>query len=247
MASGADIIALQEVYAPTQQAQLAKLLHDAYPHCAYSPTRCLRPFGAALMIFSKYPLVATRHILFDQVPFDEQICVDKGMIIASVDIPQLGALTIANTHHTSGGALWNPEGGLAKRVRSRQYEQLFGVLDAHGGVNRLALGDFNAGPEATYDNYAELIAGKYADAWTMKNGDASRPTWDVKNILNAHGPHQRTSSQRLDHILPHQELLRRVSISRAQLMFSEPVVPLADGRKVTVSDHYGVMVELQIV
>src|SRR5512133_2209836 len=105
LALDADLIALQEVYDPRHQQSLMGDLGGAYPFYAVAPTRRFRPFGAALMLFSKYPLIDPQYLLFTRVPLDEQLFVDKGMIVTSVDAGPFGRLALANVHNTSGGAL----------------------------------------------------------------------------------------------------------------------------------------------
>jgi len=244
LSTGADIIALQEVYDRDQQAQLVKDLAGVYPHCAVSPTRPFRPLGAALMLFSKFPLMDVEYILFKRLSLDERIFVDKGMIVATIEAGAFGALRIANTHCTSGGALHHPEGSYTSRARNRQYRQIFDTLDRDRAVMRLAVGDFNAGPIVLPGNYRELLSRGYTDVWVARHNDASAPTWDPKNELNAHGPHRLTSAQRMDHILFHDGENRPTKVKNAQIVLSEPCVEVPAG-KVTISDHYALMAELE--
>lgn len=243
---GADIIALQEVYDRRHQEGLSAALSAEYPYQAVSPTRAFRPLGSALMLFSKHPIESVEHPRFSHIPFDEQLFVDKGMIIANVRVAGLGTVRLANAHHTSGGALWHPEGWLAKRARRRQYEELFEILNGDRADHRLALGDFNAGPEATTENYLHLLSYGYADAWSLCRGQGSRPTWEACNPLNVRGPHCRTSSQRLDHVLLGPSMTEAVRVAAADVVFNEPQVELPDGRRVTISDHYGLSIDLEL-
>ena len=244
LSSGADIIALQEVYDRDQQAQLVKDLASAYPHHAVSPTRPFRPLGAALMLFSKFPLMDIEYILFKKFPLDERIFVDKGMIVATIEAGAFGPVRIANTHCTSGGALHHPERSYTSRARNRQYRQIFDTLDRDRGMMRLAVGDFNAGPVVLPENYRELLSRGYTDVWAACHGEASAPTWDPKNELNAHGPHRLTSAQRMDHILFHDGADSAIKVRNAQIVLSEPCVDVPAG-KVTISDHYALMAELE--
>jgi len=244
LSTGADIIALQEVYDRDQQAQLIKDLAGIYPHQAVSPTRFFRPLGAALMLFSKFPLMDVEYILFKRFPLDERIFVDKGMIVATIEAGAFGPVRIANTHCTSGGALHHPEGYYTSRARNRQYRQIFDTLDRDRGMMRLAIGDFNAGPVVLPENYRELLSRGYTDVWVACHNDASAPTWDPKNELNAHGPHRSTSAQRMDHVLFHDGTGGAIKVKNAQIVLSKPCVDVPTG-KVTISDHYGLMTELE--
>jgi len=243
LASGADIIALQEIYDRDQQARLVHELAAAYPYCEFSPTRPWHRLGAALMIFSKFSITEAQYILFKDVPFDERIFVDKGMILVTIKAGPFGTIKLANTHCTSGGAIHNPEGNFTNHARSKQYRQVFDVLDRDRSVARFAVGDFNAGPEASAENYRELQSHGYTSAWTACH-QLSAPTWDPKNELNAHGPHRATSAQRMDHILFHNGEHGAIKTIKAQIVLSEPCVEVPAG-KVTISDHYGLVAELE--
>jgi endonuclease/exonuclease/phosphatase family metal-dependent hydrolase len=244
LSSGADIIALQEVYDRKHQARLADDLKAAYPHHAVSPIRPWRPLGAALMLLSKFPIAETQFIMFKDVPPDERLFVDKGMIVATVDAGSFGPIVISNSHHTSGGMLHHPEGAYTSRARSRQYRQLFDVLDRDASADRFAVGDFNCGPEALPKNYQELLSSGYTDAWAACH-NASAPTWDPKNELNAHGPHRLTSAQRMDHILFRAGARRSITVKDVKIIFNDPCVSVSGGRKVTISDHYGLAADLE--
>jgi endonuclease/exonuclease/phosphatase family metal-dependent hydrolase len=243
LATGADIIALQEIYECDQQARLAQELAAIYPYCKFSPTRPWHRLGAALMIFSKYPIIVTQHILFQDVPLDERLFVDKGMILATIDAGAFGTIKLVNTHCTSGGAIHNPEGNFTNHARSKQYQQVFNALNRDRSLARFAIGDFNAGPEAAKENYRELQSHGYTSAWNACH-ETSAPTWDPKNELNAHGPHRATSAQRMDHILFHDGENGAIKVKNAQIILSEPCVTVPTG-KVTISDHYGLMTDLE--
>jgi endonuclease/exonuclease/phosphatase family metal-dependent hydrolase len=178
------------------------------------------------------------------MPLDERIFVDKGMVVATIDAGAFGPMRIANTHCTSGGALHHPEGSFTSHARNRQYRQIFDTLDRDGGMTRLAIGDFNADPVVLPENYRELLSRGYTDAWAACHGNMSAPTWDPKNELNAHGPHQLTSAQRMDHILFRDGADGTIKVKNAQIVLSDRCVEVPAG-KVTISDHYGLMAELE--
>lgn len=247
LASDADIIALQEVYDPAHQARLANNLRAAYPYQAAWTESRWRRLRSGLMLFSKYPITGAVGHRFHKLPWDEGLFVEKGMLVATVDAGALGRICLANCHHTSGGALWNPEGWYTDRARRHQYRQLFETIDRSEHGQRIALGDFNCGPEATDGNYQELLARGYADAWAACHGNRSEPTWDPANPLNAAGPHRKTSAQRLDHILLNNGLLRSVKVTGARIALNEPRVVTPGGGLVTLSDHYGLAVDLEAV
>jgi endonuclease/exonuclease/phosphatase family metal-dependent hydrolase len=244
LSSGADIIALQEVYDPEHRVGLIAALEPAYPYRAVWPERSWGRMHSGLMLFSKYPIITARPHWFRDIPLDERLAVEKGMLIAEIEAKPFGHISVANCHHTSGGALWDPEGHFTDGYRRRQYRQLFDALDAGASIRRLAMGDFNSGPEVAGGSFQELGASGYADAWAEKNGSQSMPTWEPSNSLNSAGPHRKFSAQRLDHILLSPELAANSIVADARIIFSDPAVQVPGRGSFTLSDHYGLFVEL---
>jgi endonuclease/exonuclease/phosphatase family metal-dependent hydrolase len=243
--SGADIIALQEVYDAEHQSALVAAMAPDYPYSAVWSKRRFGRMCSGLMLFSKYPIASFEPHHFRDLPWDESFFVHKGILIAEIEAKAFGRICVANCHHTSGGALWNPEGRFAERIRSRQYQQLFSVLEATSADKRLAMGDFNCGPEATSGSYRELVANGYIDAWAEKNSGSSCPTWDSSNPLNAGGPHRKSLSQRLDHVLMNPVLAASFKVAEARIVLHEPAVEVPGAGRFTISDHYGLLVELE--
>lgn len=242
----ADIVALQEVFDDEHQQHLSKTLAAAYPFQSSWTQRRYGRMHSGLMIFSKYPIVSSGGRRFRHVPWDEDIFVEKGMLFATIDAGPFGRLALANCHHTSGGAIRNPEGAFTDDARRRQYQDLFVSLGSVPVEKRLALGDFNSGPEATDTSYRELVSGGYADAWAICHGRESAPTWHPGNPLNARGPHRKYAAQRLDHILANDTFLRESPPVDARVVFSELSVEVPGGL-VSISDHYGLAVEFELL
>jgi len=244
LSSGADIIALQEVYDLEHRVGLIAALEPAYPYRAVWSERSWGRMHSGLMLFSKFPIALAQPHRFTSLPLDERLGVEKGMLLAEIEAGSFGRLCVANCHHTSGGALWDPEGRFTDGFRSRQYKQLFAALDLALPARRLAMGDFNSGPEVAGGSYQELEASGYTDAWVKKNGDRSQPTWDPANPLNSAGPHRKFSAQRLDHVLLSPELAASSAVAQARIVFDEPTVEVPGRGRFTLSDHYGLFVEL---
>jgi endonuclease/exonuclease/phosphatase family metal-dependent hydrolase len=242
---GADIIALQEVFDDGHQRLLSASLSEAYPFQGSWTERKRGCFHSGLMLFSKYPILDSSGRRFSFVPWDERLFVEKGILTATVDAGPFGMIAIANCHHTSGGAIRSPEGEFTDEARRRQYRELFAALDASPAEKRIALGDFNSGPEATGKSYRELVSGGYADAWAICHGQKSAPTWHPDNLLNVRGPHRKYAAQRLDHILANDSFLRAAPPVDARIVFDEPMVAVPDGH-VSISDHYGLSAEFEL-
>ncbi len=70
-------------------------------------------------------------------------------------------------------------------------------------------------------------------------------TWDPENVLNKGGVHGHCPPQRVDHVfLPVGESsFGRVTL--CDVVFSEKIVTLPSGTMCSLSDHYGVVVEVE--
>ncbi len=242
----ADIVALQEVYDAEHQMALSESLGMAYPFQSSWTERRYGRLGSGLMLFSRYPILDSHGHHFEDMPFDERLFVEKGIMIALIDAGAFGHLAVANCHHTSGGAVWDPEGSFTDQTRRRQYRQLFETLKNARTEKRVALGDFNSGPEATGGSYRELVSNGYADAWALCHGEKSVPTWNPENPLNAGGPHRKYAAQRLDHVLANGSFLDSALPVSARIVFSDPAVSVPGKGKVSISDHCGVAVDFEL-
>lgn len=242
----ADILALQEVFDAEHQRLLSEALRAAYPYQdAWTESRRGK-MRSGLMFFSRYPILETRGMRFRNVPWDERLFVEKGIMLSTVDAGPFGLLSIANSHHTSGGAIWDPEGIFTDAVRSRQFRQLFRALDSSPARKRIALGDFNSGPEATRRSYGELLSAGYADTWAICHGEKSEPTWSPHNPLNSRGPHRKYAAQRLDHVLANDSFLSASPPVGARIVLAEPAVSVPGKGRFSISDHYGLSVDFEL-
>jgi len=66
-------------------------------------------------------------------------------------------------------------------------------------------------------------------------------TWDAKNSLNRRGHYKESPSQRIDHIFVSPEF----DFQKPILKFTTPQV-LDHGKKITLSDHYGVQATVSL-
>ena len=97
----------------------------------------------------------------------------------------------------------------------------------------------NAGLGVSEGNYMAFERGGYVDAYRA-SGAGERATWEPTNRLNASGPHRACPPQRIDHVF-----VRGPAVAGAGVVLDEEIVEVAGGTRVTLSDHYGVMVELK--
>ncbi|HEX2313913.1 MAG TPA: poly(A) polymerase [Thermomonospora sp.] len=216
-AADADVIALQEVEA----GLLAMLLRAPWVREAY--TLGTDPASrdvddSGLLLLSRLPVrEAARCVLGPH----------KAVAAITVEAAA-GPVVVAVTHLTSD----HTEGGAARRAA--EHARLAELLAAVDG-DAVVLGDFNDGGDAP------VRALGVRDAWSEVHGpDDDTPTFDPgANPLAAVSSLSGRAS-RLDRVLLHGSGLRA---ARAALLGDTPATP--DG--LFLSDHYGVLVDLEPV
>ena len=236
----ADILLLQEVFGKVQRLQLAAVLADLYPYSACSERTPPFGLGDGLLLLSRYPVERQCVFSFRRCFLEERVIGGIGFQSASVLIPEFGALDVFNVHLTAGGAMHTPHFRRAERLRANQIAELVQVAATSRPCHLLG-GDFNAGPEISPANYQQLIAAGYMDCFS-ENSERPNFTWDVRNPLNANGPHRHCPSQRMDHVFLSSSAKDKLAVTRAEIMLDKPRVQLATGETCTVSDHYAVRV-----
>ncbi|HVG24234.1 MAG TPA: endonuclease/exonuclease/phosphatase family protein [Thermoanaerobaculia bacterium] len=221
--TGADVIVLQEVYDGRSRAAIAA----AFPHVSL-PARTTRRLALqnGLMVASRQPLRTAFH-RFRAGTLEERLFDRKGF-----SVTELQSLTIVNFHTTAGGLRRHPEDPLVERIRGRQIDEMLRVLDSAAAC--VLAGDLNAGPGVSETNYRQLERAGFVDAWALHHPGSDGATWDPANPLNAGGPHQTSPPQRCDHIF----LRGPVTALSSEIVLTEPIVDTG-GRRVTLSDHYG--------
>eukprot|EP00038_Savillea_parva_P013040 m.208580 g.208580 ORF g.208580 m.208580 type:complete len:317 (+) comp24181_c0_seq1:109-1059(+) len=244
-----DLIALQEVYEPAHWDAIRDAMMHTHPHTARrEPKKNKLKFHNGLALLSRHEIGDVKFKKFKKnIPLEEALA-DKGFLCATVDMPALcgGRLPIkvVNMHLTAGGT--EPDNATANRVRALQ------VAECAEEAPDLVIGDLNAGPEASPDNYEYALSLGFACGYRESGGcdfDAGGHTWDPLNPLNANGVHGHMPPERIDHVLRRASggPLLTARATRAEVLFREPIVPLLHGphagKTVTISDHYGLMVE----
>lgn len=106
----------------------------------------------------------------------------------------------------------------------------------HGGKNQLIVSSNGKAAEST-----EL--GTTTNTTGSSNTDDTC-TWDPNNYLNKIGPHAECPGQRCDHVIIPQKQMKNWTVSDARLLFQEPIVPLRNNIMCTLSDHYGLYVQI---
>jgi len=244
--TGADILALQEVYRRDYKEGLAEALAADYPH-VYIPPRPPSPLlDSGLMMVSKHPLRDFTLLRFKTGTPEERWLSYRGWLNGCVETPDVGTLRLLNYHTTAGGLFRDPESDVQNNRRRTQIDEILAdAAETPDGETLVLLGDLNAGPPASMENYRQVLGAGFIDTYAP-NGDRAGEgyvTWDSQQPLNAKGPHSFQKAQRIDQIF-----IRRADAASLSLAESQCVLHAADVATkkgdVTVSDHYGVLAEL---
>jgi endonuclease/exonuclease/phosphatase family metal-dependent hydrolase len=244
-----DVIAFQEVFADRDLDRLRSELGGEFPYYAASRDYVRAPrirSHSGLCIFSRYPLGDQHHEVYREAALDEWLFVGKGVLRATIDSP-LGPISLATTHLMSGGLFRNPAAPHLVNTRQGQIEQLANAGHASPHAIRLVVGDMNAGPEISAQNYERMCELGYIDCWKLHPGTEPRfkeVTWELANPLTGRELHKTDAPQRIDHVFVNEQALEHVTIRKAIVVLHEPRVPTPAGF-VTVSDHYGLLVEIE--
>jgi endonuclease/exonuclease/phosphatase family metal-dependent hydrolase len=241
----ADIVALQEVYKQEHRELILAALHDVFPHYLYRRNRRNLGFENGLMTLSKVP-IAGALTLFRDATVDERLLDNKGVLSCRMNLGGDASLTVLNLHTTAGSAFLHPEAPRVDRIRSRQITQVLAQAAAEGGVTILA-GDLNAGPGVSDENFRQVLEAGYESAFDLLHPQDERVTWDPANRLNREGPHRSSPPQRIDHVFVRKTdlALARIRLVASEICCNEEIVFTGQGEKVTVSDHFGLQVDLE--
>jgi len=239
--SGADIVAVQEIYEKPHIDELLRQVGAMFPfHARVDSGTVPVKFHNGLMFLSKFPIEAQALHIHTHAASIEKLMGSKSMLVAKVLSP-LGKLLLVNMHTTAGGT--HPEG--VDAIRQSELKEALMVCEdgSREGYRSMVVGDLNAGPEASPINYGLMLDSGYTDLVLQAAGEADMRTWDPENPLNKTGPHASGAMQRIDHMLAHPQA--GIVARTAQRVFTESFVPTAIG-PVTLSDHYGVLATLAL-
>src|SRR2546422_5405717 len=216
----ADIVALQEIYRIRHRAFLAEALRDVYPYSYFTRRRRFVGLDNGLMLLARYPIEGAGFVPFEHNMLDERLLAPKGFVHATAKVAGSGPVHLLNVHTTAGGFMHHPEAPRTREIRSRQIAQLLSAGQHAAGDAGLIVGDLNAGPGVSPENYKQVLDAGYVDAWVLPPGqsnDTGGITWDVKNPLNKESPHASSPSQRIDYVLAHRELTQRLHVREARI------------------------------
>ena len=242
-----DLVALQEVTQTSTRGQLAALLDGTGLHgthqadvMAYQPPWADKYGGSAVATRWPHRILETLDLRLPDAP-DVPWCT----LAASVTIPNQGELLFIATTTS-----WRLD---AESARERQVIAL-AELDARHrqALPTVIAGDLNASPDAASIRYLkglQSLNGRsvhYHDAWAVA-GEGSGYTWTVDNPEGRSEIDQLVGQpnhrRRLDYVFVgsrHAHPEARCRVDSARLAFDQPV----DG--IWASDHFGVIVELEV-
>ncbi len=245
-ASGANLVALQEVFRSDHRRQIIGATRDAFPHAAWAEAPAFG-LSSGLLILSDRPLEEPRQFRYSRQPLDERLYAKKGLLMATIDAGALGRLRLVNLHITAGGKFLGYDAAKTTALRSRQLAEVLRVAATPSDGPTLLLGDFNTGLGAAEENYREMLDAGYLDL--VKNANAGTPeadlcTWDPEQPLTNGNGDDQGKPRRLDHVFAAKKDRARLKAEEARIVFREAVVPVSGGRMVPLSDHYGVLVRL---
>lgn len=245
--SGADVVFLQEVFKREHFERLTQDLRDPYPYATRHDNTGRIGVGHGLLILSKYPMSGTSFTRFLNAPRHENFFIRRGFLAATISPwgASGAAIHIVNLHATSGGRL-GTEAPATNRFRNAQLKQVHQAVVKRGGPT-LVCGDLNAGPEASLENYETFLSYGYEDALRLLPSGLQQSdgfvTWDPTNELVEGSGFEQSPPQRVDHVFLNIEAKTVLKVASARLLFEEAAVPV-ENKKLTISDHYGLLVGL---
>lgn len=244
--SGADIVALQEVYDRRHRRYLANAVKDTYPH-TYGVGDRWSMFSNGLMVLSRHPIVSGHYEPAPGFRLYERTISRKGYLCVEVEVPGIGPLRLINVHLTVSGMFFPSVERIDDDRRRDEIDHLIHLADADGAEPAILVGDFNCSPDVHGHHYRRIMAARYVDSFVAADGVGEGFTWDVTNALNRNGPYKNSPSQRIDHVFIPQALLKHISPVSGVLAFDTPTVSIDGAERITLSDHYGMMLDFVAV
>ncbi|MCC7442453.1 MAG: sphingomyelin phosphodiesterase [Bdellovibrionales bacterium] len=249
--TGADVIALQEVFSRRAIAALGEL--SGFPHRAWgeqAPGGFQQ--GSGLLLLSRYPIVTTARTRYSRATGTDRLAC-KGALHARLALPSGRELDLFNTHLNAGG----PE---ADALRAHQARELvdFTLQHAARGAPQVVVGDFNFTPRCgayaafardsglrdAHPDYLDAVREGRRPAPGGRPVILDRVRWQGLSFDPERNPFSRqyspqTPSCRIDQVWVGGSA--SLEVAETQLFFDHP---RSCGRP--LSDHFGVGADLEI-
>jgi endonuclease/exonuclease/phosphatase family metal-dependent hydrolase len=241
-----DVVLLQEIYGNDLRKALAESLRDVLPYPVYPSKRRNLGLQNGLMALSRFEATGSVE-LFRDTPLDEALFDSKGLLVTKHHLPCGTVLTVINLHVTAGGFFGHPENMRIEKIRARQIEQIVNCA-RHLDSPLVVAGDLNAGPGVSDINFRQRLDAGFVSIHEVLHPGAPEVTWDPLNSLNSGGPHNKCPPQRIDHVFIRTRDYenKRIQPLLSEICLQDPVVLVQGAKAVSVSDHYGICVEIDV-
>lgn len=165
--SGADIVALQEVWSEKNMERIMTDLRAVYPYCQRGSSGPLYKAGSGIVMASKFPFTAGDFYAFPGATDLEEAMATKGVLRATIELPDGGGRLSVGLSHC-----WTDAGGPdCDNIRDLIQHTVKGEDRA------ILMGDFNIhrrGNPTKFGRLTALMTGCGAtDSWSQVHG----PTW----------------------------------------------------------------------
>lgn len=248
LALDADILCLQEVFESHHREAIVDGVKGTFPYHAENPHPPKFGVGDGLLVLSKYPLLEARFHRYRKGPWEEQLLMDRGILVAIADIPGWGPTAISNCHPTTSAAFTDPYGEEAEAHRIRQIDETMAfAMQVGRNGHRILAGDLNCSPTLTAQAFDRLLQNGWRDTVAEAPGITDPETLitfdSANNALNRACDPAKDPSGRIDHVLIRQDSGLRTT--RARIVLTEEVVTVPTAERVPLSDHYGLLVDIE--
>jgi len=246
--TAADVIALQEVYTAQHRRFLQFSLRDTHPY-ACAPRNFRSVLGNGLMLLSRYPISNGEFLPLPREKAIHSAMFEKGCLRVDIDLPKIGTVRLVNVHLTVDSPFGRMDAKKSEQTRLAQIEHMLSVARPPDRDPAILLGDFNCSPVISTEKYRRIVEAGFIDSFaSLMPPDVADNfvTWDASNPLNAISRFRDSPSQRIDHIFIPQTLMDTMMPVKSSIKFTEPTIAVSGARSVTLSDHYGLLVQLAI-
>lgn len=244
--SNGDIIALQECFNINYAKFIINKVQKIYKYSSMFNTETLTQFSNGLIILSKYPITEAKFKEYNLTNPIERIFSTKGYLTCTIDIPNIGLINFINVHTTSIGDPPEENNNILTPNKLVLFNQLEEIL-SKVTIKTIILGDFNCSNNNSTNNYNFLISNNLIDVLDIFNKytDLNLCTWKPNTLLTQNGPHSHYPSSCIDHIMINKYLFNFCKITNCKIIFDDNIVHINDNMYSTISDHFGIYVELK--